>query len=136
MGSDSPITIDIVVNNYNYEAYVRQAVDSACAQEYPSVNVIVVDDGSTDGSRELLAGYGDEIDLVLKENGGQASALNAGFARCRGQAVIFLDADDVLAPDAASMVADAFASGRQAARLHFRLGVIDADGRSLGSTKP
>src|SRR5436305_1267238 len=105
MGSDSAITIDIVVNNYNYEAYVRQAVDSACAQEYPSANVIVVDDGSTDGSRDVLAAYGDEIDLVLKENGGQASALNAGFARCRGQAVIFLDADDVLAPNAASMVA-------------------------------
>jgi glycosyltransferase involved in cell wall biosynthesis len=130
------MTIDIVVNNYNYGPYVRDAVDSALAQDHPSVNVVVVDDGSTDASRERLESYGDEIDLVLKENGGQASAFNAGLRRCRGEAVIFLDADDMLATTAASRATAALATDPTATRVQFRMALIDADGRPLGATRP
>jgi glycosyltransferase involved in cell wall biosynthesis len=58
--------------------------------------VIVVDDGSTDDSRRIISGYGDRVTPVFKENGGQASAFNAGFAASRGDVIIFLDADDYL----------------------------------------
>ena len=64
--------------------------------------MIVVDDGSSDDSRAILADQGDDVDVVLKQNGGQASALNAGIERCKGDVVIFLDADDTLHPDAAA----------------------------------
>ena len=60
--------------------------------------MIVVDDGSTDGSQAVMQGYEDRVTLVMKENGGQASAFNAGVERCEGDVVIFLDADDILNP--------------------------------------
>src|SRR5438128_12254393 len=93
----APPAVDIVVNNYNYGRFLREAIESALAQAYEHVSVIVVDDGSTDDSREVIATFGDRIVPVLKENGGQASACNAGFAHSKGDIVVFRDADDVLA---------------------------------------
>jgi len=78
------ITVSIIIDNYNYGRFLGEAIDSALAQTYPHVEVIVVDDGSTDNSREVIAKYGDRIIPVLKENGGQASAFNAGLLRPRG----------------------------------------------------
>ena len=95
------LAVDIVVDNYNYGRFLEAAIDSALAQRHPRTRVIVVDDGSTDHSPAVVARYGDRITAVLKQNGGQASAFNEGWARCRGDAVIFLDADDLLLPDAA-----------------------------------
>ncbi len=125
-----------MITNYNYAEYVREAVDSALGQDHPHVRVVVIDDGSTDGSPQLLAEYGEAIDLVLDDNRGQVSALNAGFARCRGDVVIFLDADDVLAPSTARLAATALAAKSDAARAQFRMALIDAEGRSLGITRP
>jgi glycosyltransferase involved in cell wall biosynthesis len=84
----------ILINNYNYGRYLGSAIDSALSQNHAPTEVVVVDDGSTDNSREVIAGYGDRIRVVLKENGGQASAFNAGFAACRGEVICFLDSDD------------------------------------------
>jgi glycosyltransferase involved in cell wall biosynthesis len=89
----------VIVNNYNYGRFVQEAIDSALDQSYPLTEVIVVDDGSTDQSREIIARYGDRIIPVFKENGGQASAFNAGFRASRGQVIAFLDADDALFPN-------------------------------------
>jgi glycosyltransferase involved in cell wall biosynthesis len=134
--STAGLAVDVVVNNHDYGAFVVQAVDSARRQRHPNVNVIVVDDGSSDDSLQRLAAFGDSIDLVAKENGGQASALNAGLERCRGEAVIFLDADDVLKPHAAERVAGAFAVQPELAKVQFRMDVIDAEGLPTGETKP
>jgi hypothetical protein len=134
--SPAELSIDIVVNNFNYARFLADAVDSALAQTHPRVTVIVVDDGSTDDSRELLALYDGKVELVLKVNGGQASALNAGFARSTGDAVIFLDADDTLAPNAASLVAAAFAEDARVAKAQYRMEVTDESGRRTGIVKP
>jgi hypothetical protein len=128
--------VAIVINNYNYARYLRAAVESALAQSYVAVSVIVVDDGSTDESRELLSGYADRVQLVLKENGGQASAFNAGFDACREDIIIFLDADDVLLPEAAGLVADRFAREPELVKAQYRLEVIDSAGRPTGEIKP
>jgi glycosyl transferase family 2 len=130
------LRVDIVVNNHNYGSYLGAALESARAQTHENVAVVVVDDGSTDDSRALLAELGDDVAVVLKENGGQASALNAGFERCDGQIVMFLDADDVLRPEAAARVAAAFAADDAVAKVQFRMDVIEADGRSTGTIKP
>src|SRR3989454_11778074 len=90
----------IIVNNYNYGRFLREAVDSALNQTYRNTEVIVVDDGSTDGSPDIIAGYGDRIVPVLKQNGGQNSALNAGFSLSRGDVILFPDSGDVLLPTA------------------------------------
>lgn len=126
--------VSIVVNNYNYGRFVAAAVDSALAQRWPRTEVVVVDDGSTDDSRAVLAAYGDRIRLVLKENGGQASAVNAGFAASRGDVVIFLDADDRLDPEAAEAVARAASPG--VAKVQYALRVVDARGEELGYRVP
>ncbi len=128
--------LSIVVNNYNYGRFLRDAIDSALYQTGCEVEVIVVDDGSTDGSRDIIRSYGDRIRPVFKANGGQVSALNAGFARSRGDVVIFLDADDVLAPDIARQVSEAFGSTPEVAKVQYRMEVIDAQGARTGILKP
>ena len=93
------LLVTILINNYNYGRFLRQAIDSALNQTYPNVEVVVVDDGSTDESRSVISSYGNKIKSVLKENGGQASAFNAGFAASRGEIICMLDADDFFHPD-------------------------------------
>ncbi len=130
------LSVDIVVNNYNYGRFLPTAIESALGQSHERVRVIAVDDGSTDDSRQLLRGYEDMVTVVLKENGGQASALNVGLEQCRGDIVIFLDADDTLRPDVAARAADAFAADAGLAKAQFRMEVIDAEGKPTGMVKP
>jgi glycosyltransferase involved in cell wall biosynthesis len=92
-------TVSILINNYNYGRFLGEAIDSALTQTYPNFEVIVVDDGSTDNSHEVITAYGDRICAVLKENGGQASAFNTGFVAARGDIICFLDADDLFKPE-------------------------------------
>lgn len=96
MNADNQLPlVSIIINNYNYSRYLKEAIDSALHQNYPHVEVIVVDDGSTDESPTVIQQYGDRIIPILKKNGGQASAFNAGFAASQGDIIFFLDSDDV-----------------------------------------
>ncbi len=128
--------VSIVINNYNYGQFLRDAIDSALCQTCCAAEVIVVDDGSTDNSRDVILGYGDRIIPVLKTNGGQASALNAGFARSQGDVVIFLDADDVLAPDIVRRVREVLSANPDTAKVQYRMEVIDAQGTRMGTIRP
>lgn len=92
---ESNALVSIVIGNYNYERFLNQAIDSALNQTYKNIEVIVVDDGSKDKSRDIIASYGDQIIPVFKENGGQPSNYNAGFAASRGDIICFLDSDDI-----------------------------------------
>ena len=126
----SPPLVSIVVNNFNYEAFLRQSVESALSQIHPRTEVVVVDDASTDGSRDIIRSFGGKIVPLLKErNGGQAAALNAGFAASRGELVIFLDADDYLYPQAASRVVSAWSPA--VGTVQYRLHLVDRDGREI-----
>ena len=94
--------VSIVINNYNYERFVREAIDSALAQTYPHTEVIVVDDGSSDGSDALLRErYGDDsrVMLISGVNGGQLSAFQRGVNAVHAQVVCFLDSDDRWGPE-------------------------------------
>ena len=124
-------SVSIVVNNYNYERWVEAAIESALAQTYSDVEVLVVDDGSTDGSWERIERYSDRAQTIRKENGGQASALNVGFEACRGEIVIFLDSDDLLFPEMAEQVAAAYVPG--CAKVQCRLSIVDAHGERTGA---
>lgn len=128
--------VDVVITNHNYGRFLAAAIDSALAQSRPGVRVIAVDDGSDDGSHEILSAYEDRIEVILKECGGQASALNAGIARCEGDVLLVLDADDVLRPQAADLVAEAFEADPDLVKVQFRMEVIDAEGRRTGIKKP
>jgi glycosyltransferase involved in cell wall biosynthesis len=131
----APLLASVIVNNYNYGIYLPQAIDSALGQTYPHLEVIVVDDGSTDDSREIISRYESRIRSVLKSNGGQASALNAGFAASHGDVVLFLDADDFLYPSAVANAVDLFCES-EIAKVHWPLAVIDGNGMKTGATRP
>lgn len=132
----NPPLVSVVINNYNYGRFVGSAIESALGQTYPHVEVIVVDDGSTDDSSEVMARYGGRIIGLYQPNGGQAAAVNTGFARCRGGITIFLDADDVLLPDIAGKIAATFQGAPDLARVQYRLAVVDADGVPTGEWIP
>lgn len=86
---------------YNGEAFVREAIESVLAQDYADFEVVVVNDGSTDGTRAILAEYEtrhDRIEVIDKPNGGIVSALNEGLRRCSGEFVARMDADDIVMP--------------------------------------
>lgn len=101
---EAPVTnrteplISAVIPTYNYGRFVGVAVDSALAQTYRNVEVIVVDDGSKDDTRERLAPYGDRIRYIYQENGGLSAARNTGIRASSGEWIGLLDADDVWHP--------------------------------------
>ena len=129
--------VSVIVDNYNYARYLPRALDSALGQTHPNVEVIVVDDASTDDTREVLAGYADRVRLLLlEENGGQARAMNAGLREARGDVLVQLDSDDVLLPDTIERAVAEFAADPDCVRVQWRLQVIDADGQPTGETVP
>lgn len=127
-------TVSVVVISYNYADYVARAIDSVLAQDDPPEEILVVDDGSTDASAEVIRGYGDRVRAVFKDNGGNASVVNAVVPLTRGDLVLFLDADDALAPEAVGRVRAAWRPG--VAKVQFRLTLVDADGHRHGVDPP
>jgi hypothetical protein len=127
--------VSIVVNNFNYARFLVQTIDSALAQSYARVEVLVVDDASTDGSRAIIESYGDRIVPVFQAvNQGQGAAFNAGFRASRGDIVMFLDADDWLYPEAARRVVETWVAGES--KTHFRLDLVDIDGAHVDVHPP
>jgi len=125
----------VVICNYNYERFIASAIDSVLAQSVAPCQLIIVDDGSTDGSRAIIDRYSEHgIVKVFKENGGQCSAYNVGLEHVTGKYVIFLDSDDRLLPTAIEKVEKSFAPG--VSKVHYPLELIDANGKRLGTRIP
>lgn len=104
--------VSVLIDAYNYGRYVDEAIESVLAQDFPAeeMEILVVDDGSTDDTRERVAKYGKRVQYFYKENGGQASAFNYGIARARGEYVALLDADDYWSPSKIRRVVEEFNS--------------------------
>jgi glycosyltransferase involved in cell wall biosynthesis len=90
--------VSVIIPNYNYARYVSQAIESVLNQTYSNIEVIVVNNGSTDDSLQVLKEFGDRICLVNQENLGQSGARKSGLSRANGDFVAFLDADDTWEP--------------------------------------
>jgi glycosyltransferase involved in cell wall biosynthesis len=134
MSKNSTLLFSIIINNYNYDRFLSQSIDSALNQTYSNSEVIVVDDGSTDNSREIIAGYADRIIPIFQVNGKQGAALNSGFAAGRGDIILFLDSDDYLLPMAVERIVEAWKPG--VGKIHYRLKVVDTEGQPLGNFIP
>jgi glycosyltransferase involved in cell wall biosynthesis len=119
-----PRSASIVITCYNYARFLPESIKSALAQTHPDTEVVVVDDGSTDESRDVIARYGDRVTPVLKPNGGMASAFNHGYAVASGDVIVFLDADDTIYPEAVARDGGTCRSGH----LEGTLEVADSDG--------
>ena len=127
--------LSIVVLNRQRERFVAHAIESACAQtlerEQPgAVEVIVVDDGSRDGSRTVIRRLAPQLPLIALDDDSEAAAMNAGFAAARGELIVFLESEDWLHPEAAAEVLAAWRPG--VSKVQFRLDLVDADDRPLG----
>ncbi|MCW2572756.1 MAG: glycosyl transferase [Frankiales bacterium] len=127
--------VSVIITNHNYDRWLAIAIESALAQTHPDVEVIVVDDGSTDDSLAVCAKYEDQVHVIYTANRGQAAAVNTGYQRCSGDLVIFLDADDELASNAAEIAMKSF-EAEGASKVSWPMEVIDADGRSDGHRQP
>jgi glycosyltransferase involved in cell wall biosynthesis len=127
--------VSVVVNNYNYGRYLKDAISSALDQTYPKVEVIVVDDGSIDGSPEVIRSFGSSITAVWKANGGQSSSFNAGFRASKGEIVIFLDADDMLLPTAAEECVERM-DAPSTVKVHWPMWRINEAGARTGDRWP
>jgi glycosyltransferase involved in cell wall biosynthesis len=91
--------VTVVIPTYNHGRYIVDAVESALAQTHRPLEIVVIDDGSTDDTAERLAPYRGQIECIWQENQGLSAARNAGIRRARGEWIAFLDADDVWAPE-------------------------------------
>ncbi len=128
--------VSIVINNYNYGRYLRTAIDSVLCQTYTPIEVVVVDDGSTDDSREIIASYGNKVAPVFKANGGQSSAFNAGMKTSRGEVICFLDSDDALLPGTIENAVMKFTTPEPVTLVHWPLWVMNSVGNRTGKKVP
>lgn len=111
--------VSILIDTYNHERYIEQAVVSAIEQDFPAseYEIVVVDDGSTDRTPKIVLKFAPRVRLLRKENGGQASAFNAGLREVRGEIVAFLDGDDWFASQKISTIATALEGNAEAAAI-------------------
>ena len=103
-------TVTVIVDTYNHDQFIEQALSSVLDQDYPQADmeIVVVDDGSTDKTPDLLRKFGEKITVIQKRNGGQASAFNIAIPLARGEIVAFLDGDDWWAKNKLSTVMSEF----------------------------
>jgi len=124
--------ISVVITCFNYARYVGQAIESALGQGYDAAEIVVINDGSTDGSLDVIMRYAAHLRVIDQPNQGWVHAYNRGFAESRGDVVIFLDADDVLDPGSLSAIALHWSPS--CAKVQYDLRVIDANGADLSRT--
>jgi glycosyltransferase involved in cell wall biosynthesis len=129
--------VSVVIPVYNQDRYLARTIDSVLAQDYPRIECTVVDDGSTDASADVAAAYGARIELLRQPNGGQARALNAGFARARGELIGYLSSDDTIDATLVSrVVARVREHPRQPVVVFPRYRTIDPDDAVLDAACP
>lgn len=131
----SPPFVSVIINNYNYESFLKKCIESALSQTYPHKEVIVVDDGSTDDSRAVITSFGPRITPFFNPNGGQFTAYNTGFQACRGDWVMFLDSDDFLGPQAIEN-ASRFFPKPNTSKIQFCMQWVDEKGNFLPKVNP
>ena len=124
--------VSVIIPAYNKADYTALAIDSVLGQTYPDIEIIVVDDGSTDKTRERLAAYGQKIRYIYKENGGACSARNIGIREARGEYIALLDCDDLYAANKIELGVEYFQRHPGIGFIHTAAHFIDREGRTVG----
>jgi glycosyltransferase involved in cell wall biosynthesis len=128
--------VSVLINNFNYARFLADAIESALNQTYPAVEIIVVDDGSTDESAAVIRGFGTRVVPVLQRNGGQGAALNAGARIARGELLALLDADDYFVPDKIERIVREFQDRPDAVLFCHAAQTVSARGEEQGEPWP
>jgi glycosyltransferase involved in cell wall biosynthesis len=134
-GSPRPVlpVVTVLIDTYNYGHLLGRAIESALGQTYPSshLEILVVDDGSTDHTPEVAQQYADRVRYTRKARGGQASAINEGIRQARGEIICLLDADDYFYPDKVRRVVEAFRGHPQVGLVYDNFDIVDNDGKTF-----
>jgi glycosyltransferase involved in cell wall biosynthesis len=126
--------VSVIIPAYNAIATIDAAIGSVLAQSYRDFELIVVDDGSTDRTAEILLGYGDRIKAVEQENGGAASARNKALGIARGDYIAFLDADDLWKTELLAELVAVLEADQSCVLAYADLEIIDSNGNSLNTS--
>jgi glycosyltransferase involved in cell wall biosynthesis len=126
--------VSVIIPAYNAAATIAATVESVLAQSYRDFEIIVVDDGSTDRTHEILAGFGDRVRLIEQHNNGPAAARNVGARASSGDLLAFLDADDLWRPTMLERAAAALDSDPSASLVYFNALIADSEGVELGTS--
>jgi glycosyltransferase involved in cell wall biosynthesis len=129
--SDELPLVSIVIPAYNHADYLAEAIESVLAQDYPNVELLVFDDGSTDNTREVLKGYAGRFHWETHKNMGQAATLNKGWRMSKGEILGRLSADDLLYPDAVSASVECLQRNPDAVLVYCDFDLIDERSRVL-----
>lgn len=124
--------LSVLIDTYNHERYIEQALVSVLEQDFPAseMEIVVVDDGSTDRTPDIVRKFAPRVRLLRKENGGQASAFNAGIPEVGGEVISFLDGDDWFAPGKLTAVMNALEQHPEAAAVghgHFKVKITTGE---------
>jgi len=130
--------VSVLIDTYNHERFIEQAIASVLEQDFPASDreIIVVDDGSTDRTPEVVRKFEPQVRLLRKENGGQASAFNAGIPECQGEIVAFLDGDDWWAPEKLKAAAEQLMGNAEIGCVGHGYYEVYSDGRPDGVVVP
>ena len=127
--------VSVLIVNYNYERYLGAAIESVLQQTYQRFEIVIVDDGSTDASREVINRYADSdprIRAVFKQNAAVAAALNDAYRASSGEIIAMLDADDLFAPEKLARVVERFSAGDRVGMVMNVLTKVDSGGAAIG----
>jgi glycosyltransferase involved in cell wall biosynthesis len=131
--------VSVIVSNYNYAQFLPITIDSVLAQTYQDIEIMIVDDGSTDDSRNVISQLQqkapDQIKTIFQENQGQGGAFNTGFNASSGEIIAFLDADDLWLPHKIQLVVDIFNDMPEIVGVMHPFNLIDGNGNILSSKK-
>jgi glycosyltransferase involved in cell wall biosynthesis len=134
MSCEPAPALAVIILNYNYARFVAHSIESALSQTVPFDEIIVVNDGSSDSSMEVIGRFADRVAIIDKPNGGQLTATLAGLAASRSDYVYILDADDYASPELSAAIRGVLA-GRPT-KVQWRLIGVDGEGQPLGSVFP
>ncbi|HVA45528.1 MAG TPA: glycosyltransferase [Pirellulales bacterium] len=129
--------VSVVMPVFNGQAFLAQAVESVLAQTYQPIELIAVDDGSTDASADILAGFGSRIRVIRQPNAGVSAARNAGIEQARGELIAFLDQDDWWQPEKVARQVELFQTDDRIGLVHTAVACYDeALQREVGPQDP
>jgi glycosyltransferase involved in cell wall biosynthesis len=130
--------VSVLIDTYNHERFIEEAIESVLSQDFPASEreILVVDDGSTDRTPEILAKFASQIRILRKPNGGQASAFNCGIPLCRGEFISFLDGDDRWRPEKLSRIADVMSQNPSVGVVGHGIHIASDDNTILSDVAP
>ncbi|HEB13072.1 MAG TPA: glycosyltransferase [Actinobacteria bacterium] len=126
-GQTKPL-VSIVMPSFNQQQFIEEAIQSIVNQDYPNLELIVIDGGSTDGTLEILKRYDSQLHWISEPDNGQSHAINKGFKRAQGEIVAWLNSDDFYAPGAVRTAVDELVNNPDIGAVYGYAGVIDDQG--------